>query len=68
MSRISINFDTDNAPFEDNFDEVKTVLNAIANKIDHTQTDQHLILDSYGHKIGICVVTSDCCKSLEEEK
>ena len=59
MSRITISFDIDNAPFEDDPEEVQKVLKRIGNRINLKETDQLTILDSYGHSIGICVVTID---------
>lgn len=59
MSRITISFNTDNAAFEDNPNEVQRILKRIGEKIDHNTPDQITLLDINGQDIGLCIVSDD---------
>ena len=59
MSRITISFNTDNAAFEDNPNEVQRILKRIGESIDHNTPDQIKLLDINGQNIGLCVISND---------
>tara|TARA_R100001440_G_scaffold18556_1_gene31398 strand:+ start:2104 stop:2286 length:183 start_codon:yes stop_codon:yes gene_type:complete len=59
MSRITISFNTDNAAFEDNPNEVQRILKRIGERIDHNTPDQITLLDINGQNIGLCIVSDD---------
>ena len=59
MSRITISFNTDNAAFEDNPNEVQRILKRIGESIDHNEPDIVTLLDLNGNNIGICVVSDE---------
>tara|TARA_Y100001951_G_C11029125_1_gene123956 strand:- start:124 stop:306 length:183 start_codon:yes stop_codon:yes gene_type:complete len=59
MSRITISFNTDNAAFEDNPNEVQRILKRIGERIDHNTPDQITLLDINGKNIGLCIVSDD---------
>ena len=59
MSRITISFNTDNAAFEENPNEVQRILKRIGERIDHNTPDQITLLDINGQDIGLCIVSDD---------
>ena len=59
MSRITISFNTDNAAFEDNPNEVQRILKDIGESIDHNTPDQITLLDLNGNNVGLCVISDD---------
>ena len=59
MSRITISFNTDNAAFEDNPNEVQRILKRIGERIDLNTPDQIKLLDINGQNIGLCVISDD---------
>jgi len=59
MSRITISFNTDNAAFEDNPNEVQRILKRIGERIDLNTPDQIKLLDINGNNIGLCVISDD---------
>ena len=59
MSRITISFNTDNAAFKENPDEVQRILKRIGESIDHNTPDQITLLDLNGNNVGLCVISDD---------
>tara|TARA_R100000654_G_scaffold14447_1_gene31088 strand:+ start:604 stop:786 length:183 start_codon:yes stop_codon:yes gene_type:complete len=59
MSRITISFNTDNAAFRENPDEVQRILKRIGESIDHNTPNQITLLDLNGNNVGLCVVSDD---------
>tara|TARA_R100001440_G_scaffold72482_1_gene96416 strand:+ start:127 stop:309 length:183 start_codon:yes stop_codon:yes gene_type:complete len=59
MSRITISFNTDNAAFEDNPNEVQRILKRIGESIDHNTPNQITLLDLNGNSVGLCVISDD---------